>query len=341
MANIFDIQLPDGTKYNFADARIPIATASDANKVITVNSSGNYVLGTAATGAVSMFYGTCDTSIDMPNKVVVCPEFSSTDLVESSILVINFAEELDAGESGPIYLNVNGTGNKPLMWFVDHDISTSGYFFYPIPALCIYSTINNCWILMGPSQDLNDTPRIDNINGKKVNRYAPCSTAAGTAAKTASVTNGTIVLSAGLAVYVNFINANTASTPTLNIANLGAKNIFYNGAQITTGDEKSLLKGVCLLVYDGTQWHLIPSSGGGGGSSADTKVTQVANNSDADRPILVAYDTQSTVSSNVTNTVNKSSGKQFTFNTNTGALKMDKAQLQYNTTTNSLDFTFL
>lgn len=80
---------------------------------------------------------------------------------------------------------------------------------------------------------------------------------------------------------------------------------------------------------------------GTAGSSTDTKVTQVADNSNSDRPILVAYDTQSNVSTDVTNTVKKSSGKQFTFNTNTGAFKLDKAQMQYNTTTNSLDFTFL
>ena len=168
MANIFDIQLPDGTKYNFADARIPVATSSDANKVITVNSSGNYVLGTAATGAVSMFYGTCDTAYDVAAKVVICPEFSSTDLVESSLLLINFAEELDTDESGTITLNVNGTGAKQLRCFNKSALSTIVQFYNITPALVIYSTESDCWVLIGPSRDTNTTytaPVNDRISG--------------------------------------------------------------------------------------------------------------------------------------------------------------------------------
>jgi len=235
------------------------------------------------------FYGTCANAIDEPNKVVVCPEFSADDLVDGNLLVINFEDVLDTDEAGPIYLNVNGTGNKLLMWFVDHDLSASGYFSHAIPALCIYSTNIDCWILIGPSQDLNTTytsPTNDSIKGWTVNRYAACSTAAGTAAKTADVTNGTVTLSAGLAVYVKFTNANTADNPTLNISSKGAKNIFYNGAQITTGDEKSLLKGTCLFVYDGTQWHLIPS--GGSSSTSEESIFYGTGQLDVDTMIITA-----------------------------------------------------
>ena len=58
-------------------------------------------------------------------------------------------------------------------------------------------------------------------------------------------------------VTVKFSNANTASTPTLNVGSTGAKNIFHKGSQITTGDNKALLAGTVEFVYDGTQYHLI------------------------------------------------------------------------------------
>ena len=95
------------------------------------------------------------------------------------------------------------------------------------------------------------------VTGATINTYAACSIAAATAAKTASITSGTFALEAGSRVFVKFANANTANSPTLNINSTGAKNIFNNGAQITTGGNKALLKGICEFVYDGTQYHLV------------------------------------------------------------------------------------
>lgn len=103
----------------------------------------------------------------------------------------------------------------------------------------------------------HQTIKQDGITGATVNRYATCSTAAGTAAKTANITTGTFNLEAGARVSVKFSNANTAGTPTLNINSKGAKNIFHKGAQITTGSNKSLLAGIVDFIYDGTQWHLV------------------------------------------------------------------------------------
>ena len=103
----------------------------------------------------------------------------------------------------------------------------------------------------------HQTIKQDAVTGATANRFGTCSTAAGTAAKTVSVTAGTPTLEAGLRVTVKFSNANTAGTPTLNVNSLGAKNIFHKGAQITTGDNKALLAGTCDFVYDGTQFHLI------------------------------------------------------------------------------------
>lgn len=112
----------------------------------------------------------------------------------------------------------------------------------------------------------HQTIKQDGITGATVNRFGTCSTAAATAAKTVSITTGTFSLEAGARVSVKFSNANTADTPTLNVASKGAKNIFHKGAQITTGVNKALLAGVCDFIYDGTQWHLI-------GNYIDTNTT--------------------------------------------------------------------
>ena len=101
------------------------------------------------------------------------------------------------------------------------------------------------------------TTKQDGVTGATVNRYASCSTAANTAAKTASITTGTFSLEAGSIVNVKFTNTNSANSPTLNINSTGAKNIFSNGSQITIGENKGLLKGLCTFIYDGTQYHLV------------------------------------------------------------------------------------
>lgn len=101
------------------------------------------------------------------------------------------------------------------------------------------------------------TVKQDGVTGATVNRFGTCTIAAATAAKTVSITTGTFALEAGAKVTVKFNNANTASSPTLNVNGTGAKNIFHNGAQITSGVNKGLLAGVCDFVYDGTQWHLV------------------------------------------------------------------------------------
>lgn len=103
----------------------------------------------------------------------------------------------------------------------------------------------------------HQTIKQDGVTGATANRFGTCGTAAGTAAKTVSITTGTFSLEAGATVAVKFTNANTAGTPTLNVNSSGAKNIFHKGAQITTGNNKALLKGVVNFIYDGTQWHIV------------------------------------------------------------------------------------
>jgi hypothetical protein len=102
-------------------------------------------------------------------------------------------------------------------------------------------------------------PVLQGPYGDKIqyNWYGICSTAAATAAKTVTVP-GTFVLEAGAVAIVTFTNANTASTPTLAVNGTAAKNIFVNGAQITTNSSiYSRLTGTVMFIYDGTQYNLI------------------------------------------------------------------------------------
>ena len=100
-----------------------------------------------------------------------------------------------------------------------------------------------------------------------INRYCVCDTAADTAEKTASLTNGTFSLEDGVRVTVNFANKNTANNPKLNINSTGAKNIWHNGATITSGGNKGMLYGVCDFVYNTTNgWCFV-------GNYVDTNTT--------------------------------------------------------------------
>ena len=87
--------------------------------------------------------------------------------------------------------------------------------------------------------------------------YATSTTAAGTAAKTATLANGTLTLTAGATVAVTFTNANTAANATLNVAGTGAKTIRAGGASLTATSEYNWTAGAtAIFVYDGTYWQM-------------------------------------------------------------------------------------
>lgn len=90
--------------------------------------------------------------------------------------------------------------------------------------------------------------------------YGTCDTAAGTAAKVVSCSDFTLFTNA--TVIVKFSNANTASAPTLNVNNTGAKTI-------TGFESSSVLSGLCEFMYDGTNWCLLSTTKTGGDLPTD------------------------------------------------------------------------
>ena len=91
-------------------------------------------------------------------------------------------------------------------------------------------------------------------DSKTVNVYCTCDTAAGTAAKVATVVKGTFTLETGAMVRVKFTNANTYNgTTTLNVGSTGAKNITRVDTTATTRYYWSAGE-VVDFVYDGTNY---------------------------------------------------------------------------------------
>ena len=92
--------------------------------------------------------------------------------------------------------------------------------------------------------------------------FATCTTAGATVGKVAYILSGTettaetgFTLTKGVTVYVQFTNTNTASNPTLNINNCGAKAIQLNGTALAPG----ALQANCVyaFLYTGTVWELV------------------------------------------------------------------------------------
>lgn len=125
----------------------------------------------------------------------------------------------------------------------------------------------------GSAGSLATTRYIDGIsfNGSaNVTRYATCSTAAATVAKTASITEGTFSLVTGARVTVKFTYANSVANPTLNIGSTGAKAIYWHGAAIASSQYWQA-GAVLDFIYNGTQWDLI-------GIAKDNNNTYTVNN---------------------------------------------------------------
>lgn len=86
--------------------------------------------------------------------------------------------------------------------------------------------------------------------------YATSSTGASTQTKTATVSSGTFTLVTGARVTVKFSNANSNTSPSLNVGSTGAKSIYWHGATIPSSQYWEA-GAVVDFVYNGSQWELI------------------------------------------------------------------------------------
>lgn len=90
--------------------------------------------------------------------------------------------------------------------------------------------------------------------------YGTCSTAAATAAKVITISGNTNwALAAGSMITVKFTYTNSASNPTFNVNETGAKKVWYNTALITTSNlgYAGTANRPMNFVYDGTQYVFV------------------------------------------------------------------------------------
>ena len=163
--------------------------------------------------------------------------------------------------------------------------------------------------------------------------YGSSSTAAGTAAKVATIAN--YKLTTGALVLIEFTATNTASNPTLNISSTGAKAIYYNGAAVTASYLKA--QHIYMMRYNGTQYDIVGDIDTN--TDSDTKVTNILNNA------AKAYVTGTTSASTNTGTQVFDSG--VFLETSAGGLRVtslnigDGARLAYDLSNDAIKITFL
>lgn len=94
---------------------------------------------------------------------------------------------------------------------------------------------------------------------RTISRYGSCSTGASTTAKTVSTDTGDFSLRSGNRIYVKFTYTNTATSPTLNVDDTGAKSI--KGYNSTKPDIWWNAGDVVEFVYNGTNYIMMPTQG--------------------------------------------------------------------------------
>lgn len=163
--------------------------------------------------------------------------------------------------------------------------------------------------------------------------YGKCETAAGTATKVVTLADFDKLIT-GVTIHVKFTNSNTATNPTLNVNGTGAKNIYRYGTTVpSTSASWSWYAGsVVSFTYDGSAWIMNDMIG-----NDDTKNT--AGSTDTSSKIFLIGAT-----SQAANPQTYSDNEVYT---TSGVLTTKKVQvgggsctMEYNTTTESLDFVF-
>ena len=147
--------------------------------------------------------------------------------------------------------------------------------------------------------------------------YGTSSTAAGTAAKVATVSNADgFVLVPGVQVAIKFTTANTASSPTLNVNSTGAKTIKYRGSAITSSAYYWGADQVVTFVYDGEAWQTTDYLKN---PNSDTKATTTLTTTSGNYPVILKNTT--TVTDSPTTTLRYSS--KILANPSTGGITVE------------------
>ena len=249
--------------------------------------------GSGGSGSSGVGWGVCETASATAAKVVTITNNDNWELKLGSEIIVKFTMDNAASN---ITLNVNNTGAKPVWYGGEVYTGLDGAICGMIGVYIRYVYDGTHWVWMGHSYDANDWQVFKGATATKAatpgflpvaaagsqdkffkadgtweiptdtnnHALAICETAAGTAAKVATITgNDNWKLAVGSEVIVKFTNINTASNCTLNVDNTGAKSVWYDkgkyaGASTTVfGYTGSYIR----YVYDGTYWVWMGKSG--------------------------------------------------------------------------------
>ena len=152
-----------------------------------------------------------------------------------------------AGTSSAATLNLGGLGAKPVILGENATGSTTTH----------YAAKNVIWMTYLTDSSVNSGNGYWKVSAHRNSTYysttAYCGTAAGTAAKSGSVSYYT--LQPGY-IPVMFIYTNSAqSALTLNINSTGAKPLYINGA-VSSSSNYTIPRDVYMVYYDGTNYYL-------------------------------------------------------------------------------------
>ena len=195
---------------------------------------------------VGIFYASCDTSCNTPDKVVTCGNFK---LQTGAVIAVKFtAADTYSDGSGDITLNVDGTGAKSVISKEDggvFDASEYSWFSGGKTALLVYNGVY--FVYINIFEDYVYTPT------KLGFAYVSCSTDEATLAKTVTV-NSNFKRTTGCIIAVKFINAVPANS-TLKIGNYTTLNILFRNERIADGVIEA--GDTATMIYDGVQYRVI------------------------------------------------------------------------------------
>lgn len=263
------------------------ATAADVAVGKTFHlASGVQAVGTASGGSsgVSVFYGTCATAAATAAKVVVCEGFTSSDLVEGTVINVKFANAQTY--NGAPTLNVNSTGAKNIRitentnagryewvagemlqfvydgtYWVVTDGGRASTTYYGSVKLSS-ATNSTSTALAATASAVKAAYDQASSGGAKSTWYGTSDTAASTAIKV--VTCDGYANEVGCIVGILFSTANTNLTPQLRI-NDGARGYIITGAAATspiTWEANSMV----YVMFNGLDYQLIGVVPQGGAS---------------------------------------------------------------------------
>lgn len=264
-----------GVKLNGASS----ALTPDSNKVVTIPDA----IATGTTGATNGLMTAADKQ--KLNGIASGAEvnqnaFSNVKVGSTTVAADSKTDTLELVAGGATTITPDATNDKITISSTDQSVTAVGYHYTPAEdssaekdasggaatQLPTASTGTLVQVVTGVKMDGKGhvtgveskglwSPNTTYTNDSLGHGYGTCSTAEATAAKAVTLAN--YVLTTGGIVAVKFTYGLCASA-TLNINSKGAKNVFINGAAVTSTTAKMVKAGdIAYFMYDGTQYQFL------------------------------------------------------------------------------------